>query len=422
MTTSTFDQVDRYFLALRVGSAVAAAVWLWRFSAPGAMLEGLALITGFVAYSGLLYLQVWRNLRHRDIAYLLVGPADLIFLFLLCLWSAEPMSGIYLGFYLLIALHAFYFGAPVGITAASSFAGLYTVLYFCVPAAQRCSGEELVLRLGFGFFIAMSLALVSRQLRANRYHLYEMNRQLEHRNQVLEQTYRHLSVGRLAGEVAHHINNPAAIIVGRAQIIRRQAERDGLAPSYLQDLTIIAEAAFRIGGVVRSLLALSPRHDSPAHSLDLATVVQGVILLFEPQAAERHIRVHSRLAAGLCVHGQESGLRQVLVNLLCNAFDAVGKGGEIVIETRIGADPGTVELSVHDDGHGIAREHLDDVFSPFFSTKDGAGGVGLGLSQSLNIVRRLGGTLRVQSAPGSGSTFIVGLPSDVSPAVREIAA
>ena len=419
VSASAFDQVDRYFLALRVGSAGAAAVWLWRFAAPGVTLKGVTLTAAFAAYSLALYLQVWRHPSARARAYLAVLPADLVFLFLVCLWSAEPMSGAYLAFYLLVALHAFYFGAVVGIGAATGFAGLYTTLYLWLPSAQRCSLEDLTLRLGFAFFIAYSLALVSRQMRANRQRLFEVNLQLQHRNQTLEQTYRHLSVGRLAGDVAHHINNPAAIIVGKAEVMRRQAERDGLPQRYLQDLTTIAESAFRIGGVVRSLLALSPQQDGRPQSIDIAKVAHGVILLFENRATQRRVHIEQRLTPGLRVHGQESALRQVIVNLLCNALDAVEDGGEVVVDTRLGAEPETVELRVRDDGHGIPREHLDEVFSPFFTTKDGADGVGLGLSLSLTIVRRLGGTMRVDSMPGSGSTFTVGLPVDASPLARE---
>ncbi|MFI5395944.1 MAG: sensor histidine kinase [Candidatus Binatia bacterium] len=422
VSASAFDQADRYFLALRVGSAGAAAVWLWRFAAPGVTLKGFVLTAAFVAYSLTLYLQVWRRPQVRARAYLAVLPADLVFLFLICLWSAEPMSGVYLAFYVLVALHAFYFGATVGIAAATGFAGLYTTLYLWLPSAQRCAPEELMLRLGFAFFIAHSLALVSRQLRTNRHRLFEVNLQLQHRNQILEQTYRHLSVGRLAADVAHHINNPAAIIVGKAEVMRRQAEHDGLSQRYLQDLATIAESAFRIGGVIRSLLALSPQQDGTPQSVDIAKVTHGVILLFENRATQRHVHIEQRLTPGLRVHGQEGALRQVVVNLLCNALDAVEDGGEVVVETGLGAEPETVEVRVRDNGHGIPREHLDDVFSPFFTTKNGADGVGLGLSLSLTIVRRLGGTMRVDSAAGSGSTFTVGLPVDASPLAREEAA
>src|SRR5574337_1036006 len=95
-----------------------------------------------------------------------------------------------------------------------------------------CSPEELLLRLAFAGLVAISLGLVSRQLRAHRRHLFEANRQLQQRNQILEQTYRHLSVGRLAGGVAHNINNPAAVIVSKAEVMRRRAEREGLSQLY----------------------------------------------------------------------------------------------------------------------------------------------------------------------------------------------
>ena len=417
-----FDEVDRYFLALRVGSAAALGPWLWWFAAPGAVTKGVALIAAFIAYSAALYVQVWRRPHGPARAYLAVLPADLVFLSLLCLWSAQTMSGVYLAFYLLVALHAFYFGAPVGLAAVAGFATLYSTLYLALPAALRCSLEELVLRVGFALLVAVSLGLVSHQLRANRRHLAEVNRQLHYRNCILEQTYRHLSIGRLAGDVAHHINNPAAVIVGKAEVLRRRAERDNLSPNYRQDLTTIADHALRIGRVVRSLVALSPGRDGAARRLDLTKVAEGVVVLFENRAAERRVRLDRHLTAGLRVHGEESAVRQVLVNLLGNAFDAVEPGGTVAVETDVGAEPQTVELRVRDNGRGIARDHLEEIFSPFFSTKDGADGVGLGLSQSLTIVHRLGGTLTADSTLGNGSTFTVTLPADANADGHEEAA
>ncbi len=419
---SAFDEVDRYFLALRIGSAAAAGLWLHGFTAPGSATKGIALVTAFVTYSLGLYLQVWRRPQARARAYLAVLPADLAFLMLVCLWSAEPMAGVYLAFYLLVALHAFYFGTTTGVAAAAGFAILYTAVYVSLPLAQRCPPEELLLRLAFAFLVAISLGLVSRQLRAHRHHLAEVNRQLQHRNRILEQTYRHMSVGRLAGDVAHYINNPAAVIVGKAEVMRRRAERDGLPQVYLQDLATIAEHAFRVAKVARSFVALSPQRDGTARILDLATAAESVVLLFENQAAQRRVRIERHLAPGLKVHGQESALRQVIVNLVCNALDAVGQDGEVTIETRRGSEPQTAELRVRDNGHGIAREHLDEIFSPFFTTKDGADGVGLGLSLSLTIVRRLGGTMAVDSTPGRGSTFTVTLPTAPGAAAHEEAA
>ena len=418
-----FDEIDRYFLALRIGCAGAAAVWLWRFAAPAAAAMDALLVCAFVAYSLALYLAVWRRPEARAHAYLAVLPADLVFFFLACLGSAQPMSAIYLAFYLLVALHAFYFGAPIGLGAVGGFAVLYAVLYAVLPAAQRCSPEELLLRIGFAILVAVSLALISHQLRTSRQHLFEMNRQLQHRNHTLEQIYRHLSIGRLAGDVAHHINNPTAVIVGKAELMRQRAERDGLPPSYQQDIKTIADHAFRIARVVRSLVALAPRRAGAARSLDLAEVAEGVVVLFENQATERHVRLERDLVRGLRVHGEESALRQVIVHLLSNALDAIEPGRHVAVETRSGAEPQTVELRVRDSGHGICQEHLDDIFNPFFTTKDGDhDGVGLGLSQSLTIVHRLGGTLTADSTLGNGSTFTVTLPADTDADGREEAA
>src|SRR5450759_4248677 len=102
-------------------------------------------------------------------------------------------------------------------------------------------------------------------------------------------------------------------------------------------------------------------------------------------------------AVSIVAHSQFHRLRLCPEAGVDHHLSAVKDGGEVVVDTRLGAEPETVELRVRDDGHGIPREHLDEVFSPFFTTKDGADGVGLGLSLSLTIVRRLGGTMRVDS-------------------------
>lgn len=412
---SAFDEIDRYFFALRVGAALAAWVWLWLLAAPQAAAQGIGLAAVFAVYSLALYLHVWRYPRTRAGAYLTLLPADLIFLFLTCLWSAQPMSGVYLGFYLIVALNAFYFGGVIGMVAAIGFAALYASLYFSVQPPLRCAPEELLLRLGFGFFIAVSMALISHQLRLNRRHLSALNRELQHRNRTLEQTYRHLSLGRLAAGVAHHINNPAAIILSRADLMRRRGEREGIPRVYLDDMTTIIEHAFRIGRVTRSLVALSPQREVSMQALDLAKVIESVVVLFENGAIERRVRITHHLTPRLPVRGKESALRQVVVNLLCNALDAVEDGGSVLVETCQGSEPGTVELRISDDGHGISQEHLDDIFNPFFTTKNGADGVGLGLCQSLTIVRRLGGTIAANSSPGGGATFTVTLPLVLDP-------
>jgi len=407
---SGFDEIDGYFVGLRVAAALGTWVWWWGLAAPEALRRAAGLAFVFAAYSATLYLYVWRRPHRRAKAYLLLLPADLLLVFLACLWSAEPMSGLYLGFYLIIALNAFYFGATIGVIAAAAFVSLYLRLFWSVPSDARCAPEELLLRLGFGVFAAVSMALVSHQLRLNRLHLFRLNRELQQRNRTLEQTYRHLSLGRLAGGVAHHINNPAAIILSLADMVRRRGERDKLPHPYLDDMHAIMDHAFRIGRVTRSLVALSPQREGALQKLDLAKVVESVVVLFESRAAEREVHITRQLRPRLSVLAQESALRQVAVNLLANAFDAVGAGGSVLVEIDVGAEPGRVELRVQDDGHGISQEHLDDVFNPFFTTKNGAEGVGLGLCQSLTIARRLGGTIAVNSSPGQGATFTVSLP------------
>lgn len=408
-----------------MGSVATAGVWLWCFAAPAATWKGAALAAAFLAYSAVLYLIVWRRPWKRRLAYFTVLPADLLVLFFLCLWSVEPMSGVYLAFYVVVAVHALVFGFSVGLAAAGGFAALYAVLRAATPTAEPLSPQEFLLRIGFAFLIALAIALLSRELRAGRERLAAANRELEQRNRSLEQTYRHLSVGRLAGDVAHNINNPAAVILARAHLLRRRVESDGLPRSYLDDLAVISSHTLRIANVVRSLLALAGDAEGPLATIDLGQATESVVSLFERHASLKGVRIERRLRPNVTVLGQQAALREVVANLLGNALDAldgVSEGGEVIIETDLGAAPHTAELRVRDNGHGVAVEHLDQIFSPFFTTKKGAQGIGLGLSRSLAIVRRLDGTIAVESTAGRGSVFTVTLATEAAPEGRETAA
>jgi two-component system NtrC family sensor kinase len=119
-------------------------------------------------------------------------------------------------------------------------------------------------------------------------------------------------------------------------------------------------------------------------------------------------------AAAPLVEGSENQLKQVFLNLIVNASDAMPSGGVLRVESRL--SDGGVLLVFRDTGSGILPEHLDKVFDAFFTTKSQASGVGLGLSVSYGIVQRHRGTIRVESAPAKGSAFSVWLPLAGRPA------
>lgn len=391
-------------------SVLAGLGWLFVLAEPSTSGRSAALLTAFLVYSGLLYVAVWLWPDSRSRAYLAVLPLDAVFLFVLLLWSRDPMSSLYLGYYLLVALHAFYFGPAVGLGAATTFAVCYGALAALQPPGHRPPASELLLRVAFAPLVAVSLGLLAHRLRDDERRLRDLNQRLIRRNRTLEQSYRHLSLGRLTSSIAERLCNPAGVIVASAETLRRQAAVDGVAPTYAVALRAIGDEALRVGQIGRSLLALAAPRDDCRRPLDLNALIQETLVLLEAHVGAR-TRIVRRLAPDVpALIGAEVALRELVVHLVSNALEAAGDGGEVRVETGRGAaERDTIELRVADDGPGISPEHMDRIFNPFFTTKGGQG-IGLGLSLSLAIVRRHGGLLDVDTAPGRGARFTVVLP------------
>ena len=219
-------------------------------------------------------------------------------------------------------------------------------------------------------------------------------------------------LGTLAAGIAHEINNPIGIISSRIEIMLLDAESDPLPAEVMEDLRVLHRHAQRVARIAQGLLSFSRQApgEGTRAPVDLNTLVEDTLLLVEKQVVKGGIAVKRILDPGLPpVWGDENALQQVLMNLLTNARDALGAGGEISIETGIA--PGevkAVKLVVRDTGTGIPPDVLPRIFDPFFTTKPS--GTGLGLSVSYGIVRDHKGTLEVESRPGEGTTFILTLP------------
>lgn len=225
------------------------------------------------------------------------------------------------------------------------------------------------------------------------------------------------TVGALAAGVAHEINNPLAAISGFAEGLQRRIKKikDTVEPDVLEDFneyteTIVKEC-FRCRDIVQTLLTFSRPIASPLGPVDINKCVSDTLFILKHHFKEqRGVALKTNFGANLpIIMGDESQLKQVIINLFSNAFDATGEGGEISVRTQVGEEGG-VELIVEDTGCGIDAKHLDKLFEPFFTTKKVGQGVGIGLSTCYAIVNKHNGEINVTSQPGLGSTFKVTLP------------
>src|SRR5438034_4058246 len=212
------------------------------------------------------------------------------------------------------------------------------------------------------------------------------------------------ALGTLAAGLAHELNNPIGIITSRAELMLLETETRPLPEEVREDLRVIHRHAQRVARIAQGLLSFA-RHSSGAQgSVDLNRLVDETLLLVEKTVVKDGVTLKRALALDLPpIWGDANALQQVIMNLLTNARDAVGSGGEIAVETAATANG--VRLIVRDTGRGIPPEILPKIFDPFFTTK--AEGTGLGLSISYGIVRDHQGTVDVQSQPGEGTTFVL---------------
>jgi two-component system, cell cycle sensor histidine kinase and response regulator CckA len=235
----------------------------------------------------------------------------------------------------------------------------------------------------------------------------------------LVQSQKMESVARLAGGVAHDFNNMLGVIIGRAELAMARMTPD---QPLFADLKEIRKAAERSAGLTRQLLAFARKQTVEPMVLDLNETVAAILKMLRPLIGE-DIDLVWRPAASLApVKIDPSQVDQILANLCINARDAIVGVGQISIQTAMAAlGPGSskhpdfapgeyVLLTVSDDGGGIDPQNLDNIFEPFYTTKEVGRGTGLGLATVYGIVKQNNGFIDVDSKPGRGTTFRICLP------------
>jgi len=254
--------------------------------------------------------------------------------------------------------------------------------------------------------VAENIDLYDSLLAANR-NLTSMQWQLVHSGKMA-------AVGQLAGGVAHEINNPLQIMLGRIQMIQMLAgdEKAGADPEKIkEELRLVTDEVLRIRDIVRNLLDFSRqgKREAALSPLSLDDAIKDVLALLRHQLISNQVEVRLSLGGtqGSYVLGNRNQLKQVFINLMMNAIHAMEKEPR-VLEIATAERDGMVVATVRDSGVGIAREDQERIFEPFFSTKPM--GTGLGLSISYGLIKDHKGTIEVESQQGRGACFTIRIP------------
>ncbi|MBP8165039.1 MAG: GHKL domain-containing protein, partial [Anaerolineales bacterium] len=218
------------------------------------------------------------------------------------------------------------------------------------------------------------------------------------------------AVGEMAAGIAHELNNPLTTVTGFSELVLQELPENS---THRDELNMVLHEARRASDVVRRLLDFSRQGERVRTRSDINEVVNDVIALTRHLIQTNNVNLMIDLNENLpWVSIDRNQMKQVLLNLIHNALQAMPKGGEMKVSTSISANDehDWVVMSVKDSGVGIKPSDQERIFEPFFTTKGDRGGTGLGLSVTYGIVTDHGGTIDIASEPDKGSTFTVWLP------------
>ena len=236
-----------------------------------------------------------------------------------------------------------------------------------------------------------------------------MERKLQETHLQLVSSEKMASLGKLAAGIAHEINNPLGGILIYSSLMMEDFPEDN--PGR-QDLARIVQETSRCKEIVKSLLEFARQTEPKMEPTDINRAITEGLFFLENQALFHNIQIIKRLDPDLpLIVGNAGQLKQVFMNIIVNAAEAMHGSGLLTITTSFASHRNMVLMEFTDTGEGIPEENLNRIFDPFFTTKDIGKGTGLGLSTSYGIVEGHGGRISVKSKIGEGTTFTIELPA-----------
>ncbi|MFO8090825.1 MAG: PAS domain S-box protein [Desulfatiglandaceae bacterium] len=234
----------------------------------------------------------------------------------------------------------------------------------------------------------------------------EMERALRTTQEQLLQSEKLAAMGRLTSQIAHELNNPIYGIMNSLELFKTeiptQNKRRKLLEMSLSEITRLAQ-------LLPKMLSFSKPDQEEKAPININIIIDELLMLHEKQLQENNIRLNIELDENMPeILASKNQMRQVFLNMISNAKDAMHEGGELTFRSY--ERDGTVFVEIADTGHGIDEKNISRIFESFFTTKDGFKGAGLGLAVCYGFIRDHGGDIKVRSKPAVGTTFTISLP------------
>lgn len=313
-------------------------------------------------------------------------------------------------YYIPVLLIAFWYGPLAGVGFALLTSAIYLV-HILRDLAEYTLLDPLTHLLLYNL-MALIVGLLSAKAHRNLTHfknasaeLSEAYEELKNTSESLRRSERLAALGQLSSGIAHEIRNPLGSIKGAVDILTSDISQGHPKQEFVE---IVRREVSRINNLIEEFLRFARPPRPRVESISLSDLVSGAVRLVEGSASQQDIEIE-RYGVDQTVEVDEDQMRQVLLNILLNAIEAMTEGGTLQIEFEEDSDRGSIFLRISDTGNGIQNVELDKIFDPFYTTKPH--GTGLGLSISHQLVRNHGGQLSAEINRKGGLTFTIELPA-----------
>jgi two-component system NtrC family sensor kinase len=233
---------------------------------------------------------------------------------------------------------------------------------------------------------------------------------------ALWRSQRLASIGRLAAEIAHEINNPLTSVITFSKLLKSIMQQEPFPEHRVHELRThigyLQSEAERCANISRNLLDFSRQTKIDIRENDINAILEKTLTILKHRAGLDKIEIRTQYALGIAhVSCDFSRLQQAFINILWNAIEAMPRGGVLTVITDLDPKQEMIEVHIIDTGTGIPEENLERIFEPFFTTKEEGKGVGLGLSVAYGVIRQHHGEIQIQSKLGEGTHVTIQLPA-----------
>lgn len=301
-------------------------------------------------------------------------------------------------YYLPIILSAYWFGAKYGFATALVTGFLYTPHIFFQWSFDPMESFTQYVEIGMFIIIGTLVGFLSDIQK-------RQHREINEANLKIHRMDRLSLLGQLAAGLAHEIRNPLGSLIGSADIIKSEINKDNEKYEFID---IIDKELHRLKGKLDEFLKFAKTAPPQKIPNNLNDVIKGAVSLTDKSASKGNVKINLNIAQNMPlreIDGEQ--IKQIIVNLVLNSIQAMPDGGEIVIDSKF--DDNSISFSVKDNGSGFPLEEVEEIFKPFFTTKEE--GIGLGLAIVKELILSMGGTISAASND-DGTIFNVRIPNE----------